>query len=140
MMHTTRAYLGLGSNLGDRAGQLEEAVRRLSELGTVAARSSIMESEPWGYADQPDFLNMAVALDTALSPRALLDGVKAIERAMGRASTFRNGPRLIDIDILLYGEQRVEEPDLVIPHPRMRERDFVMEPLQEIGGEIREGA
>jgi 2-amino-4-hydroxy-6-hydroxymethyldihydropteridine diphosphokinase len=133
-METTRAYLGLGSNLGDRAAQLEEAIRRLGELGTVSARSTIMETAPWGYADQPDFLNMAVALDTALSPRELLDGVKRIEREMGRAPTVRNGPRVIDIDILLYGDRRVDEPDLVIPHPRMAERDFVMKPLEELRG------
>jgi 2-amino-4-hydroxy-6-hydroxymethyldihydropteridine diphosphokinase len=131
-MATTRAYLGLGSNLGDRAGRLEDAIRRLGELGTVVERSTIVESAPWGYAEQPAFLNMALALDTALEPRALLDGVKRIERAMGRTPTFRNGPRVIDIDILLYGDARVQEPDLVIPHPRMHERAFVLQPLAEI--------
>lgn len=131
-MQTTRAYLGLGSNLGDRVEQLEEAIRRLSELGRVSGRSSMIETAPWGFTDQPDFLNMAVALDTTLSPRDLLDGVKRIEREMGRVPTFRNGPRVIDIDILLYGDRSVEEPGLVIPHPRMAERDFVMKPLTEL--------
>lgn len=133
-MKTTRAYLGLGSNLGDRAAHLEDAVHRLTELGAVVRRSNIMESKPWGFVEQPDFLNMAVALETSLTPRDLLKGVKRIETDMGRAPTFRNGPRVIDIDILLFGDVRMAEPDLVIPHPRMRDREFVMKPLEEIGG------
>jgi 2-amino-4-hydroxy-6-hydroxymethyldihydropteridine diphosphokinase len=135
-MTTVRAYLGLGSNLGERAAHLEDAISRLNELGRVVARSNMLETAPWGYADQPDFLNMVVGLETDLSPRDLLAAVKRIERDMGRTPTFRNGPRVVDIDILLYGDRRVDEPGLVIPHPRMGERAFVLEPLAEIAPEL----
>ena len=135
-MSTARAYLGLGSNLGDRAAHLEDAISRLNELGRVVARSHMLETAPWGYADQPDFQNMVVALETALTPRELLAAVKRIERQMGRTPTFRNGPRVVDIDILLYDDRRVNEPGLVIPHPRMGERAFVLEPLAEIAPEL----
>jgi len=127
-----RAFLGLGTNLGDRAANLEGAVARLSELGAVSARSHVMETAPWGYADQPDFLNMVVALDTALPAVELHRGIKRIEERMGRVPAVRYGPRVIDIDLLLYGDEVIDTPDLTVPHPRMAERGFVMEPLAEI--------
>jgi 2-amino-4-hydroxy-6-hydroxymethyldihydropteridine diphosphokinase len=135
-VEAVRAYLGLGTNLGDRAAHLEEAVRRLGELGSVAERSDVMETAPWGYADQPDFLNMVVALDTTLSPMELLSAVKRIEREMGRVPTIRYGPRTIDIDLLVYGDATVEIPELTVPHPRMHERAFVMEPLAQIAPDL----
>lgn len=132
-MQTVTAYLGLGANLGDREANLREAVRLLGELGTVVRQSNIMETEPWGYAEQGRFLNMAVALDTSLVPLDLLRAVKEIEHRMGRMPSVRNGPRLIDIDVLIYGGVTMETPELTLPHPRMLERDFVMGPLRELG-------
>lgn len=131
-MSTVRAYLGLGTNLGDRRGNLREAIRELSELGSVVQQSNILETSPWGFTDQPDFLNMAISLDTALSPLDLLRAVKRIEARMGRVPSVRYGPRLIDIDVLLYGDVEMDTPELTLPHPRMAERDFVMIPLSEI--------
>jgi 2-amino-4-hydroxy-6-hydroxymethyldihydropteridine diphosphokinase len=132
-MTVVRAYLGLGANLGNREGSLYEAICLLGELGTVFAQSSIIETEPWGVADQPRFLNMAVALDTGLRPLELLRAAKRIETRMGRVTTVRYGPRLIDIDLLLYGNVTMDSPELTLPHPRMTERDFVMIPLGELG-------
>lgn len=131
-MSTVRAYLGLGTNLGDREANLREAVRLLGELGTVVQQSKVLETAPWGYTDQPDFLNVAVSMETALSPIDLLRAVKRIEEDMGRVPSVRYGPRLIDIDLLLYGDVTMETPELTLPHPRMKERDFVMIPLGEI--------
>ena len=128
-----RAYLGLGTNLGDREANLREAVILLSELGCVVQQSKVLETAPWGYADQPDFLNMALSLDTILPPLDLLRAVKRIEAQMGRAPAVRYGPRLIDIDLLLYGGVTMDTPELTLPHPRMEERDFVMIPLRELG-------
>jgi 2-amino-4-hydroxy-6-hydroxymethyldihydropteridine diphosphokinase len=96
-----------------------------------------MESEPWGYAEQGRFLNMAVELDTGLAPLELLRAVKSIEKQMGRVPSVRYGPRLIDIDILKYGDVTMDTPELTLPHPRMLERDFVMVPLRELGVECR---
>ena len=136
----TRAYLSIGANLGDREANLREAVHRLSALGTVALTSSIYETEPWGGVRQPMFLNMAVALDTDLLPNDLLASVKEIERDMGRTPGPRYGPRLIDIDILLYGDTRIHTAVLKIPHPQMLDRDFVMVPLREIDPEAEDAA
>lgn len=133
---TVTAYLGLGTNLGDREANLEEAIRRLGDLGAVTARSDVIETEPWGYADQPRFLNMVVSLETDLPPARLLERLKAVESEMGREPTFRYGPRLIDLDILLYGDETVELPGLTIPHPRMAERPFVVEPLLQIAPDL----
>jgi 2-amino-4-hydroxy-6-hydroxymethyldihydropteridine diphosphokinase len=133
---TVTAYLGLGTNLGDREANLEEAITRLERLGAITKRSQVIETEPWGFTDQPRFLNMVVALQTDLPPDCLLTELKSIENEMGRVATFRYGPRLIDLDILLYGDKAVELPGLNIPHPRMAERSFVMEPLAEIAPEV----
>lgn len=133
-MHTV--YLGLGTNLGDRRLNLETAIRLLGErVGTVVRTSQFHETEPWGFSSDNMFMNAAVCIDTQLSPRGLLEATQAIEREMGRTAKSADGryhDRLIDIDILLYDDIRVDEPDLKIPHPLMHERDFVMLPLGEI--------
>jgi len=131
-----RVYLGLGSNLGDRAANLHEAIRRLSDRVTIQQVSSLYETEPWGLADQPKFLNAACGGETSLSPHELLEFTQSIERDMGRVPTTRWGPRLIDIDILLYGDTLLDTPDLTIPHPRLTERAFVLVPLAEIAAEV----
>lgn len=134
------AYLGLGSNVGDRLASLERALELLGATGgiTVVQCSSIYETEPWGVREQPRFLNAAVEIQTSLEPGALLSAGQEIESRVGRVKTFRYGPRAIDVDILLYGSLVIDwqTPDLQIPHPRMVERAFVLVPLAEIGGEI----
>lgn len=133
------AYLALGSNLGDRRENLNRAVAAVAALPDtrVAAVSGIYETRPVGYAGQPDFYNAAVRLETGLSPRALLGACLGIEAAMGRVRELKNGPRLIDLDLLLYGKMRSGDPELSLPHPRMEERAFVLAPLAEICEEPR---
>ncbi|RIN77706.1 2-amino-4-hydroxy-6-hydroxymethyldihydropteridine diphosphokinase [Staphylococcus simulans] len=130
----TDVFLGLGSNVGDRENQLKEAIRLLDEQPgiKVVKVSSFYETEPVGYVDQPDFLNLCVEIQTELSPKAVLESGLAIEQQLHRVRKERWGPRTLDIDILLYGDQIIEEEDLTIPHPRMTERAFVLIPLQEI--------
>ncbi len=126
-------FLSLGSNLGDRAAYLQAALEKLRALGATRV-SSFYETEPVEFTEQPWFLNCAVALETALTPRELLESILKIEKSLGRdrlASPPR-GPRVVDIDILLYGSQVVDEPDLTIPHPALQERRFVLAPLAEI--------
>jgi dihydropteroate synthase/2-amino-4-hydroxy-6-hydroxymethyldihydropteridine diphosphokinase len=132
----TRVYLGLGSNLGDRYGRLIEALDRLQAHVTIDAISSIYETEPWGYADQPCFLNAVCGGETELSARDLLGCAKAIETELGREPTFRYGPRAIDIDILLYDSDVIEQDHIQVPHPHLHERDFVLAPLNEIAPEV----
>lgn len=131
----TRAYVGLGSNVGDRERMLWSAVHMLAfnpEVEVVAV-SSIRETDPVGLAEQPRFLNAAVALDTELEPRALLDLLLSVERELGRVREGpRFGPRTIDLDLLLYGDETVDEPGLIVPHPRLHERRFALEPLAEL--------
>ncbi|HEY6028987.1 MAG TPA: 2-amino-4-hydroxy-6-hydroxymethyldihydropteridine diphosphokinase, partial [Gaiellaceae bacterium] len=116
-----RAYVGVGANLGDREATIREAVRLLGD--EVVAVSRLRETEPWGYADQPPFLNGAILLETGLEPRALLDRLLAVERELGRSRDGpRYGPRTIDLDLLLYGDRVVDEPGLTVPHPRLHER------------------
>lgn len=129
-------YLGLGTNLGDRESNLREALRRLAEHVRIEAVSSVYESEPVGFRAQPDFLNLVVRVGTEEEPRALLRMVQEIERAMGRQRSFRNAPRVIDIDILLYDDLNLELPELTIPHPRMLERAFVLKPLAELAPKL----
>src|SRR5437867_7064520 len=135
-----RAYLGLGSNLGDREGTLRAAVGRLRNLPetTVLKVSTLRNTEPVGYVDQPRFLNGAVELETGLSARALLDALLALERAFGRdrGGSARQGPRTLDLDLLLYGDESIAEPGLQVPHPRLHERAFVLEPLAELDPEL----
>jgi 2-amino-4-hydroxy-6-hydroxymethyldihydropteridine diphosphokinase len=129
----TVAYIGLGSNLGEREGNLRAALARLAELGEVRA-SSFRETDPVGVTDQPRFLNAAAELSTFLSARELLDALLAIERDLGRDRSLeeRWGPRTLDLDLLLYGEEAIDEPGLTVPHPRLAERLFVLEPLDEL--------
>ncbi|MDO8531895.1 MAG: 2-amino-4-hydroxy-6-hydroxymethyldihydropteridine diphosphokinase [Dehalococcoidia bacterium] len=128
-------YLGLGGNLGDRRANLAKAVALLSLNVDVARVSGLYETEPVGYAEQPRFLNAVALVRTTLPPRQLFSFVKGIERAMGREPSFRNAPRLVDIDILLYGDAAMQSPYLTVPHPRMHERAFVLAPLAEIAPE-----
>jgi 2-amino-4-hydroxy-6-hydroxymethyldihydropteridine diphosphokinase len=130
-------YLGLGSNLGDRRQNLERAIALLDQTpGVRVSRvSSQRVTPPFGVKDQPEFLNAVVEADVDLDPPALLAAVKGIEAAMGRVPTYRWGPRLIDIDILLYDRLRWESPELTIPHPGLLERPFVTEPLAELAPE-----
>jgi 2-amino-4-hydroxy-6-hydroxymethyldihydropteridine diphosphokinase len=130
----TRAYLGLGSNLGDRHALLQQAVDALavvSEL-TVVAVSPVYETEPVGGPEQPEYLNAVVAVETDAGPRRLLEIAHELEAGADRVRGERWGPRTLDVDILLVGDERVEEADLVVPHPRMRERAFVMVPLSDL--------
>jgi 2-amino-4-hydroxy-6-hydroxymethyldihydropteridine diphosphokinase len=129
------AFVGVGSNLGDREATIARAVDLLrDEQGIeVIAVSSLIETEPWGYVDQPRFVNGALELRTSLPPRRLLERLLAVEQALGRArDTVRYGPRTIDLDLLLYGQVRVQEPGLTVPHPRLHEREFALLPLQEL--------
>lgn len=130
-----RAYLSIGGNLGDRAANLREAIARLDRLDgcSVGGVSQIYETEPVGDVEQPPFLNVAVEIETDFDPLELLAAVKGTEREMGRVSSARWGPRLIDIDIVLYGDRVVETAALTVPHPRFRNRAFVLRPLAEIG-------
>jgi 2-amino-4-hydroxy-6-hydroxymethyldihydropteridine diphosphokinase len=130
-------YLSLGSNLGDRSANLQDAITRLSSLGEVVEVSSFYETEPVELLAQPWFLNCAVKLNTEKMPRQLLRGILEIEKKMGRRRGQKKGPRNIDIDILLFGNSTVETQDLTIPHPAMHERRFVLEPLTEIAPEAR---
>ena len=128
-----RVVLGLGSNVGARSRNLSAARRRLREKGVrILRRSRVVETEPWGVADQPRFLNQVVEGEWDGSPRQLLRAAKAVEREGGRVRTTRWGPRVVDVDILFFGGQRVDEPDLVIPHPRIKERPFVLQSLDEL--------
>ena len=135
-MHKT-VYLSLGSNLGNRWANLEDAISKLGQLGNVISVSSFYETEPVEVTSQPWFLNCAVKLDTEKMPKQLLKGILDLEREMGRKRTQNKGPRAIDIDILLFGNSIVETESLTIPHPALHERRFVLEPLAEIAAEVR---
>ena len=126
------AFLAIGTNLGDRAAHLASALHSLQRLGSLTGISSVYETDPVGFEDQPAFLNMVVSLDTMLDPAELLEGIHRIEEGRGRERTFRNAPRTLDIDILLVGEQRIQQPGLRVPHPRMKGRAFVLVPLLEL--------
>ena len=136
----TRAFVGLGSNLGDREALLRRAVAAIAELpGTdVTAVSSFRDTDPVGIVDQPRFLNGVAEVETSLPPRELLGGLLAIERSLGRqrGGVPRGGPRTVDLDLLLYGDGRISAPGLEIPHPRLAERRFVLEPLAELDPEL----
>jgi 2-amino-4-hydroxy-6-hydroxymethyldihydropteridine diphosphokinase len=136
----TRAYVGLGANLGDRAATLGAALEQLaSEPGIeVVAVSSFRETDPVGFLAQPRFLNAAAAVETTLPARELLERLLAIERRLGRTREGpRFGPRAIDLDVLLYGDDQISEPGLVVPHPRLHERLFALEPLAELDPQLR---
>ena len=133
-----RAYLGLGTNIGDRRANLQEAVRLLSRASgvTLDGQSFIYETTPVGVQEQPDFLNMVVAVQTQLAPRELLNLARSIERQMGRQAGPRWGPRVIDVDVLLCGDAEVQEQDLTVPHPRMWARAFVLVPLADVAPDL----
>jgi 2-amino-4-hydroxy-6-hydroxymethyldihydropteridine diphosphokinase len=127
-------YIGIGSNLGDRLGYIESAIKKLKETDKIKINkiSSIHETEPVGGPKQGKYLNAAIEIDTGLNPKELLARLQNIESQLGRKRTVKNAARTIDLDILLYGNDNIDEPDLKIPHPNMREREFVMKPLKEI--------
>lgn len=129
-------YIGLGSNLGNRLENLKEAIAALSPQMTVKAKSHVYETPPWGHEDQPRFLNQAVKAQTYLAPEPLLKHIKRLETALGRKVSFPNGPRVIDIDILLYDDLVMNSPSLTIPHPRMHERAFVLLPMMDIAPDL----
>ena len=132
------AYLSLGSNVGDREHMLGEALRLLESPGLHVARvSPVYETEPQDFKNQPWFLNLVAEVQTALFPMQLLTRVRKIERDLGRKRTVNKGPRSIDIDILLYGESVIDAKDLVVPHPRMTERRFVLQPLADLAPDLR---
>lgn len=129
-----RAYIGLGSNLEQPQQQVSAAMSALGELPDtrLLARSSLYHSAPVGYADQPDFINAVALIETALAPQALLQGLLVLEQQFGRVRTFLNAPRTLDLDILLYDDLVIADTNLVVPHPRMHERAFVLLPLAEL--------
>lgn len=135
-MRQHKVYMSLGANLGDRKGNIKLAIKQISELiGPVVRQSALIETAPWGFNSANTFINAAVCSETSLSPREVLQATQGIERGLGRTTKSIDGQyhdRLIDIDILLYDDLHVNEPDLVIPHPHMNERQFVMQPLSEI--------
>ena len=130
-------YIGAGTNLGDRRANLAGALRELSRVSDVAAISSVYETEPVGDPDQPPFWNLAVRLRTMLEPHALLTELQAMEHRLGRRPTHRFGPRVIDLDVLLYADREIATSRLEIPHPRLMERAFVLLPLSELDPELR---
>jgi len=127
-----RAAIGIGSNLGSPAKNVRRALKALETAGRVVAASRLYATKPWGKTDQPDFCNAVALVETPHAPRELLEQLKHLERELGRVPGERWGPRVIDLDILVYGEQRVDEPDLQIPHPRLYERAFALVPLAEV--------
>lgn len=132
-----RAFVGIGANLGDAVAQVRGAIGALAALaGTrLVAASSLYRTAPVGHADQPDFINAAVLLETALAPRALLAALQAIEAGAGRVRTFKDAPRVLDLDLLLYGGAVIAEPGLAVPHPRLQGRAFALAPIVEIDPE-----
>ncbi len=130
-------YLSLGSNVGDRQANLEQAISQLSDLGTVKRRSALYETEPMEVTDQPWFLNCAVELETELMPKQFISAVLDVERSMGRKRVKKKGPRSIDIDVILFGKSIIEMKGLTVPHPAMHLRRFVLEPMVEIAPEVR---
>ena len=139
MAETVTACVALGSNLDDPRVQVERGFAALAALPRTAlsARSRSYRTPPWGLVEQPDFINAAARLETTLTPRELLDALLAIEARAGRVRGARNGPRILDLDLLLYGERVIDEPDLVVPHPRLHERAFVLLPLADVAPELK---
>jgi 2-amino-4-hydroxy-6-hydroxymethyldihydropteridine diphosphokinase len=138
MPETVTACIALGSNLDDPRLQVERGFAALAALPRtrLLARSRLYRTPPWGMPDQPDFINAAVRLETTLTPRELLDALLAIEARAGRMRGARNGPRILDLDLLLYGNRVINEPDIVVPHPRLHERAFVLRPLVDVAADF----
>lgn len=134
MDHTV--YLALGSNLGNRLANIKTAISNLTPQMDVKKKSLVYETPPWGYADQPAFLNQVLMAETYLEPQDLLEHLKRLEHVLGREPTFLNGPRLIDIDILFYDDVEIASESIQIPHPRLHQRAFVLVPLHDIAPEL----
>lgn len=132
MMPLARAFIALGSNIDNPREQVEHAFVELDEIARVVARSALYRTAPVGYLDQPDFVNAVAEIETSLAPTALLRALFAIERAHGRVREFKNAPRTLDLDLLMYGELIMNAAGLTLPHPRMHERAFVLAPLNDI--------
>jgi 2-amino-4-hydroxy-6-hydroxymethyldihydropteridine diphosphokinase len=132
----TGAYIGLGSNLGDRMANLDKAISLLSRHMSIIKLSSVYETEPEGFKGQPDFLNCVVLAEVEVDALAVLATLKGMEKQVGRVGSFAGGPRLIDADLLFYGQEVINEPGLVVPHPRIRQRLFVLVPLAEIAADF----
>ncbi|ACC98317.1 2-Amino-4-hydroxy-6- hydroxymethyldihydropteridine pyrophosphokinase [Elusimicrobium minutum Pei191] len=128
----SKVIIALGSNKGDRLRNLQAAAGLIKSVGKIEKTSSVYESEPWGYAGQKNFYNMALSLFTGLQPLTLLSKLKEFETSLGRKPTFKNGPREIDLDIIFYGSKVINLPELTVPHPLMQDRNFVLFPLYEI--------
>ncbi len=135
-METHTIYLALGSNLDNRLENLKEAIAALPPQMVVKAKSHVYETLPWGYEDQPKFLNQVLKAQTYVEPEPLLKHIKRLELALGRKPSFQNGPRLIDIDILFYDDLVLNTPALTLPHPRLHERGFVLLPLMDIAPDL----
>ncbi len=135
---TSKAWLSLGANLGDPPAQLAEAIRRIAVHPSISVtrQSSVLTTKPWGKTDQPNFANQAVELETSLQPVELLDVILGIELDMGRVREEVWGPRVIDIDMIAYDRVVLQTPRLTLPHPYAHERDFVLDPLREIDGDV----
>lgn len=138
MAETVTACVALGSNLDDPRAQVERGLTALATLSKtrLLVLSRLYRTPPWGMLDQPDFINAAARLETTLAPRELLDALLAIEARAGRVRGTRNGPRTLDLDLLLYGDRVIDEPDLVVPHPRLHERAFVLLPLADVAPDL----
>lgn len=136
-----KAYVALGSNMGDGEKNIKEAIKALASVPgiQVIAVSAMYKTKPWGYEAQDDFVNACVSLEVNISPEALLGVCLGIEAGMGRVRKFTNGPRIIDVDVLLYGDEVRNTDELIIPHPRMYERDFVLVPLNDIADDKLKG-
>jgi 2-amino-4-hydroxy-6-hydroxymethyldihydropteridine diphosphokinase len=135
---SVRAAVALGSNIDDPESHVNRAFDEIASLPQtrLLARSKLYRTKPVGYLDQPDFVNAMALVETALAPRALLDGLLGIEQRHGRKREIPNGPRTLDLDIVLYGDRVIEEPGLTVPHPRAREREFVLQPLREVWPDV----
>lgn len=135
-----RVYIGLGSNIGNRKKNLEIALKEIAKISVIKNQSKIHETEPVEYKNQNKFLNIAIEIDTKLSPHELLKKLQEIEQKMGRTKDVEKGPRVIDLDILLYNNEIINKPTLKIPHPSMHQRSFVLDPLSEIAPQIKHPA
>jgi 2-amino-4-hydroxy-6-hydroxymethyldihydropteridine diphosphokinase len=131
-MDRALARIGIGANLGNAVQTVQLALEELKRYGVVVRASSLYSTKPWGVKNQPDFVNAVALLETTLTPRELLVELKKLEAEFGREETYRWGPRVVDFDILAYDDRRIDEPDLIVPHPRLHERAFVLVPLAEI--------
>lgn len=127
-----KSYIGIGTNRGDRHQNITTALQKVTEFAKITNKSSIYETDPMGYKNQDKFLNLVIEIETELKPEELLEKLLKVEQEMGRIRTIKNGPRIIDLDILLYNDEKINKPNLKIPHPKMNEREFVLKPLSEI--------